>query len=667
MKRTLSQIIIAVSLILLSGNCIFAQQQLTNLPTVYLTTQNSQAVTDKENWISGNIKIVSSDASENLDMAMTIRGRGNSTWSLAKKPYRVKLDSKTKILNLSAKAKNWVLLANHADKTLIRNAVAFKVSELLGFEFTPAARFVDVYLNGEFLGNYMLTDQMEQGSNRVDVEDMSADDISEPNLTGGYLLEIDGFAEGEPVWFTSSKALKITVKYPKDDEINTQQFNYIKQFTNRFESALFSSDFKDENLGYRNLVDTTSLINWYIASELTGNPDCFWSTYIYKRRGIDKFFFGPLWDFDIAFNNDNRLGDATLSLMREKAFAPRTWIERLWSDEWFRAAVNRRWKELVGNGILDSLLAYIDRTALEIDASQQLNYNRWKVLSTRVYREQFLFTTYQRGVDYLKTYLANRVDFLTESFEKTQPQEPSAPFVAENFYYRIINQGTNNAIDVDGNAVAPSSNLVMWAPIEEDPSQQWLIRALNNSAFQIVNRNSGLAMAGNGRGNNLIQIAVNESDNSQQWKITPVLTGNMYGLENVKSGYSVNNSGGGFSNGTPVIEYDNNIFLSEKVNQHWFIEKYESIDDGTAIQNTEREKAVRIFPTIISDRFSVTLGSGCGSALLTLYSPSGIKAFSTNCKVGLNTVEVSGLPKGIYIGIINGKNWKQAFKIVKTR
>jgi hypothetical protein len=124
-----------------------AQQQLTNLPTFYLTTQDRQTVSDKVNWVPGNIRIISSDNTENLNMPVTIRGRGNSTWNFAKKPYRIKLDSKQNLLNLPAKEKNWVLLANHADKTLIRNAVAFKIGQLLGFEFTPSARFVDVYLN----------------------------------------------------------------------------------------------------------------------------------------------------------------------------------------------------------------------------------------------------------------------------------------------------------------------------------------------------------------------------------------------------------------------------------------------------------------------------------------------------------------------------------------
>jgi hypothetical protein len=591
----LNRLIICLILLLFTTNS--QSQQRTNLPTFYLTTQNAASISDKETWIPGNIKVISSNTSENLNMDMEIRGRGNSTWNLAKKPYRIKLDKKTQLLNLPAKEKNWVLLANHADKALIRNAVAFKISEILDLEFTPSVRFVDVVLNGEFLGNYMLTDQVEVANLRVPVQELNPTDIVLPTMSGGYLLEVDGFADREAVWFYTNRALKITVKYPKDDEIQTQQLNYIKNFTQSFETALFSDNFKDPDTGYRKLVDTTSLINWYIACELTGNPDAFWSTYIYKYRNVDRFYFGPLWDFDIAFNNDNRLGNATLSLMRERAHDPKIWIQRIWSDDWFKSAVNRRWLELINNEqLLEQLLHYVDETTALINESQQQNFNRWKVLNSRVYLEQYLFPTYEQGIEYLKRYLTERVNFLTSSFAQSKPEEPSRPFVAENFYYRITNKGTNNAIEVVDKSLASSANLWMWAPQENNYSQQWRINALGNGQFQIINRNSEMAITGNGRGNNLIQTTSNTSNEAQLWKITAVFTGDIYGLENVKSAYSANNNGGSFANGTPVIEWDNNIFSQEKINQHWYIQKVEPIDDPFSANEIVNNPSLRIYP-----------------------------------------------------------------------
>ena len=396
--------------------------QLTNIPTVYVVTDNSAPINSKEIYTTGTVTVASGDEAQCCtDVAMGIRGRGNSTWGMPKKPFRIKFDKKQRFLNNNANAKNWVLLANYADKTLLRNAIAFEISSFVGMEYTPSITFVDLVVNGEYLGNYMVTDQTEVKEGRVPVEEQEITDTEEPAITGGYLLEIDGFADSEPVWFTTGQGLKITIKYPKDDEINDAQQKYITDFTQKFENALFSENFTDPETGYRSMVDEESLVNWYIACELTGNSDSFWSTYIYKKRNDDRFYFGPLWDFDIAFNNDDRLGEATRKLMREHAHDPKTWISRIWKDQWFRTAVNTRWAELVEAGIEEELLAKVDYYATLIDKSQTMNFEKWNVLPNKVYHETYLFNTYKGGVDKLKEYITDRVAFLSESFADTDP------------------------------------------------------------------------------------------------------------------------------------------------------------------------------------------------------------------------------------------------------
>lgn len=648
----------------LSNGIGVQSQQLTNLPTFYITTDGSRPITSKTTWLPAQLSIVSSDTAELISAPMTIRGRGNSTWNMAKKPYRIKMEQKTRLLNLPAREKDWVLLANHADKTLIRNAVAFKIGSLLGFEFTPSARFADVVINNQFVGNYMLTDQVERGDLRVRIEKLDSTLIDQPALSGGYLLEIDGFATSEPVWFTSSQALKITVKYPDDDEITPGQLNYIRSFTNSFENALFSSNFNDPLTGYRPMVDTTSLINWYLASELTGNPDCFWSTYLYKRRSDDRFYFGPLWDYDIAFNNDHRLGDAVNSLMRDKAFNPRQWIRRFWEDDWFRLAVNRRWKELIQSGLEDSLIKYIDATVLLLDASQHRNFDRWPVLSTKVYNEQFLFPTYEQGVDYLKSYLRQRISFLTASFESTQPEIPTPAFSVEPFYYRILNKGTNNAIDVADNATSVLNRLYMWAPQEEDLAQQWIIRQLNTGNYQFINRNSGLAMMGNGRAVHLIQQLPDSSDKAQQWKIVPLFSGDIYGLENVLSGYSVNNSGGNTANGTAVIEYDNNMLNLAKTNQHWYFQKVEKLDVNTGTPQFSTAR-VMVYPNPASEFIQIK-NDGDKEIRVQLYLPDGRLLLTESCLAAkTTTLQLSrfNLNPGILLLRLSSSEGAQTFKI----
>lgn len=582
-----------------------AQQQYSNIPTLYVTTDNNVAITSKEIWLPGSVVIVSNDSTEQLNEPMQIRGRGNSTWNMPKKPYRMKLDDKHNLLNLPARERDWVLLPNYADKTLIRNAVAFKISEEVGMAFSPSVAFVDVVVNGSFRGNYMVTDQIEAGPMRVNVRKMSTTDTTEPFVTGGYLLELDGFADREVKWFSTNMGMRVSIKEPDPDDINDDQMNYIINYMSRFEAALFSVDFKDPVLGYRALVDTTSLINWYIASELTGNSDAFWSTYIYKHHSDDKLYFGPLWDYDIAFNNDSRLGDATRKLMSQAAHNNRTWINQFLLDEWFQDAVWRRWQELVDNQIESKLLSYIDELTEELDASQQLNFNLWKNLNNKVYLEQFLFSTYQGGVDYLKSYITSRVSFLNEALHYIMPEEPTDVFKPGETYYRIINKRSNNALDVAFDQPAVNAQLVMWVPISDDENQLWEIKEITTGTFQILNKTTGLAATGNGRGNNLILKNPSLTDYTQRWKITPVLTGGLYGIENVSSGLTVNNAGGSTANGTKAIEWDNNIAGSQ--NQQWFMQQADVILSNIAVTANDALERVKLYPNPAREQFFVDL------------------------------------------------------------
>jgi hypothetical protein len=667
MKKNILLSILLLIFVLLQ---VSAQVQQSNLPTLFITTINGQQVVDKVNYVQGNIVIKSADLTEELSMVTEIKLRGNSTLRMEKKSFRIKLAKKTNIMNLPAKVKSWVLLANYSDKTLIRNAVAFKIGSILGFEFTPSIRYVDLVLNGTYLGNYLLTDQIEVDVNRVNVEEQGSTDLTEPNITGGYLLEQAGDPTDEPVWFLSGKEMRLVIKSPDSDFINKNQIDYIKNYIANFETKLFSTDFKDPIKGYRAIVDTTSLINWYITCELTGNSDSFWSTYLYKKRSNDKLYFGPLWDYDIAFNNDNRLADATQKLMREIAWDPKVWIQRMWLDEWFRFAVYRRWQQLTYNNLLGNLNSFINETSEIINTSQQLNFNKWNILSTQVYYETYLFNTYGEGVDYLKTYLANRISFLNTSFAKIEPEKPSEPFVTSNNYYAIVNKKTNNSIDVTQNSVNPNATLVMWESLEYDNGQLWEVKQIvGENLYQILNKNSGLAMAENGFSNNLIQIPVDNTDQAQQWFLTPVDMGNIYGIVNKKTGYSINNSGGGLANGTNVIEYTNNISGSE--NQQWSFKKMELLPAGIS-QQTFSIQHIELSPNPATEKVFVRIQlNETQNVGLKVCSLQGIQMYQTSAVINSGnyviTIPLSGFADGVYfVYITNNQGEKIVRKLIVT-
>lgn len=647
-----------------------AQTKLTNLPTIYISTVDGQLIMDCDTWVPATVNILSVDPTEQLNILTEIRGRGNSTWGMDKKPYRIKLALKSNLLNLPAKEKNWVLLANYADKTLLRNAVAYKISALLGFDFTPSVRFVDLVLNNEYQGCYLVTDQIEVNSKRVSINKLDSVDITEPKISGGYLLEIDGFAEGEPVWFATDKGMKITVKSPASDVIRSSQLAYIKNYISDFENRLFSADFTDPVKGYRCKVDTMSLVNWYIACELTGNPDSFWSTYIYKKRSDDKLYFGPMWDYDIAFNNDNRLGDISQKLMRQVAFDSRVWIQRLSQDKWFLNTVLQRWKTLEGNGLSGILTNYINATSAYINQSQQLNFQKWNVLNTRVYLENYLFPTYPQGVDYLKSFIDSRIGFLNSSFATIPDVLAGEPFVPKNVYYAITNLNTKNVITVSEGSVNASTPLVMWQSLTSDDSQLWEIRPLADNLVSIINKKSGLAMAGNGK-TNLQQVQINDADDAQKWLITSIGTDNAYGIVNKKSNYAVDNSYGSAQNGNAVIEWDNQMY--QNINQQWLMEKKGTINTAS-VNSQQTTLEVDLYPNPATEFVSIGFTNNqIQDFSVKVFDVAGNMKYATlerSVELGnrIVTIPLLGFAQGMYfVTVSNEKGMTTTHKFIKQQ
>jgi hypothetical protein len=256
-------IIISAALLLLQLTGI-AQNQLTNLPTLYITTEGGQPIVVKETWLNGSLNVVADDhVPGRYNGPIEIRGRGNSTWFPDKKPYRIRLPrgSNLQLLGLPSNARNWVLLANFFDQTLIRNALAFELSNLLNFEYTPPYRLVDVFLNGNYVGNYTLTDHIQVENNRVQVEELNPEDTDPPVISGGYFIQEDLYAIYEAGHFQTSRVKNYEIKYPDAEDINTEQRAFVTNFLQDYENRLFSPDFLDTELGYNAVVDRTSQVN----------------------------------------------------------------------------------------------------------------------------------------------------------------------------------------------------------------------------------------------------------------------------------------------------------------------------------------------------------------------------------------------------------------------
>lgn len=634
-----------------------AQEQLTNIPTIYITTVDSVPVENKTTWVPGFITVVGGDSSDvQVKDTIEIRGRGNSTWWMAKKPYRIKFNQKRHLLNMKDDAKDWVLLANYADKTLIRNAVAFEIGQYIGMEFTPSVKFADVYLNNVFLGNYFVTDQIEAGKNRVDIEKLDTLDVAEPNVSGGYLFERDGFYNTELVWFNTPRSVYFTVKEPDPMLIKPDQLTYLNNFVNNFETKIFSTTWKDTLSGYRAILDTASFLRWYIASELTGNIDCFWSTSMYKRRNDPKIYYGPLWDFDIAFNNDYRRKNHTSVRMIDTrsnygAFDNRTWINQVATDPWFKIGVNNLWKDIIAKDIKNHLQTYIDSLVTVLDSSIIKNYEKWPTIDSLIYNEWYKCPTYQGYVDSLKTYVNNRVDFLTTSFASDVANipvviPPTPPFKLEKFYYSVTNKTSGTLMDVLNQSTLDSTRVVLNSAVENKLSQQWKLLPMTDGSYQLINRYTGKAIRSNGLNQTARLFTANTADTRQYWKIEPMVMGNgTYYLVNASSGNVVENTSGTAAGNTNVAEKP--IASTERTNQAWLLEKVDPLPVG--LNDVQFELNLQYSPNPISDRLFVQIDGICPDARLEVFDLRGTRLLQQPMNMNEATLNVQGLSEGMYL------------------
>jgi hypothetical protein len=388
------------------------------IAAVYLNT-NGTAITSKDVYVAGSLKLVGNFKDVLFDGKTEVKGRGNTTWDMPKKPYRIKLDKKASLLGMPEN-KNWILLANYADKSLIRSELAFSLSRSIGRPFTVASRYVELFLNGSYLGSYQLTQQVKEGPGSVDIEEQPDGTTTLPNLSGGYLIEQDLFATGEPVYFYTTKKMPFVIKYPDEDKVNQQQKDYIKNHFQKLEDALYADNFADPVNGYRKYFDVNSYVDYYIVNEVIGNPDAFRSTYLFKKRNDDKIYTGPIWDFDKAANNDNRLGDQVNGLMSNAAFEPKIWFKRFMMDQSFRQRIRNRWNELKPK--IQALPSQIAPLKKKLSVSQVRNFRRWDILNKQSYLELYVSGSYEGEINYLNNFLVKHIAYLDDKFNGAEYQ-----------------------------------------------------------------------------------------------------------------------------------------------------------------------------------------------------------------------------------------------------
>lgn len=396
-----------------------AWKKVEHFPTVRITVNASdysrliaksasQAKT-ADAYISGTIRFEDPDGmysdSVLFEGNMQMRGRGNTTWDMPKKPYRIKLEDHTKLFGTKGN-KDWALLANYSDKTLLRNIVAMEISRLCGLPWTPHMRTVELYINNEYKGSYVLCQHKEVAKEKVDI------DVEK----GDMYLEVDT-TQDELVCFESPRWL-VPFMFKDPEQPTATQVADFKAYVNRIEDALYANP----GGGWEDLIDLDSFVGNYIVQEICKNVDGnFRKSIFFSKTPTGKLVLAHVWDFDIALGNCNYIDSQhqngvtngpegwLIKLVGRKKKAD-GWYPRLFQDPLFVEAVKAKWDEIKPG--LDEIPAMIDRLVDLNRASYDANFKKWNILGTYVWPNLYYYPTYDEEVAYLKDFYTTRVAWL---------------------------------------------------------------------------------------------------------------------------------------------------------------------------------------------------------------------------------------------------------------
>jgi hypothetical protein len=379
-----------------------------NIPRIVIYTENQQEIKDRETEIPAKLQIWGKKEAETEIFDLTIRGRGNSSWKIMpKKSYKIEFEKKQAVLGMP-KDKDWALIANYADKTLMKNFIAYRLSAALGAYYAPRCEFAELYLNGEYLGVYLLTETIKVGKNRVNIFQSDS----------SYIVEFDAkYRENEQVVFSDvltedgiGKAFRI--HNPKN--ATETSLGFLQDNIQKFEKFLKSIE-NGRNNKIDVWIDVDESIKHYWVQEITKNPDAgFYTSVFFSWVKGGKIKLGPVWDFDIAFGNS-----VDQSLNTYKSFIIRNcyWNKYLFRDSLYKKTVDDFWKR--NKSLVVDFLDSIETVQEKLRLPAQNNFIRWRILedTTAQWHPKF-YKKYDDAVDDLKEWLSERIQWIGSEIKK---------------------------------------------------------------------------------------------------------------------------------------------------------------------------------------------------------------------------------------------------------
>jgi hypothetical protein len=420
-----------------SASIVFMQSA--NIPAMFIETKSGsidEILADKFYKEAAVMTLVTAAGETEYDGGLEyIKGRGNYTWLLDKRPFNIKLDKSTDLLGMG-KAKRWCLIANYMDQSNIRNKLAYDLAKAAGLQYSQDSKFIDLYLNGEYYGLFLLTEKVEVDNKRVDINDLEsatkAINSEELKTYGSYSTDSYrcSLIENDPEDISGGYLIQVEYNYRLDDEASyfmmddvnfiiaspeyasKAQTEYISGLTQEMKDAILDNDSSE----YLKFIDLESWVKVYLVEEILENSDFMRSSqYFYKNVDIEgetsPIFAGPVWDFDVTMGN---MGEETSNPSTLFA-AHYTWFYNLYyhHTEFYERAVQEYentflplMQKLVETGIAEY--------EAEIEVSCNMNYVRWPLPDSKTGWDTLMLGSLHENMEQIRSYLSEREEFLTD-------------------------------------------------------------------------------------------------------------------------------------------------------------------------------------------------------------------------------------------------------------
>ena len=376
------------------------------LPQIVIETQNFQDIKDINNKIPAKFQIWEKGIFQSDVINMTIKGRGNTSWNeMPKKGYKIEFADKIEILGMPAD-KDWALIANYADKTLMKNHIVNLLSKKLGLFYVPQDRFVELYLNGKYLGVYIIIETIKISKNRINAQ----------KNENSYIVEFDCHLRSNEQFVVSNilskEGMVYQVHYPKN--ATQDQLQEIANQIHSFEQFLI--ELKNEEFNdIEKWIDLDEYIKYYWIQEFSKNPDAEFLTSVFFVWGKGgKIKMGPIWDFDLAFGG---------SSVDKKNFTegwhirPAYWNNYLFKDATIKNLSRKFW--LDNRKTFVNVLNNIDSLAELLYPATVNNFKKWDVLgSTELRFHRNAYNSYDEAIKDLKTWISKRIEWIDKQYQE---------------------------------------------------------------------------------------------------------------------------------------------------------------------------------------------------------------------------------------------------------